>query len=167
MKPPLFSGNTDDYQTPPNAIIPLLPYIPHGSVIWECACGKGNLVREFERRGFQCIGSDALTNQYFQWWEPEKYDVIVTNPPFSHKTEFLQRAYELGKPFAFLLPLTTFESKDRQELFKRFGVEVIFFDKRINFEKKDGGGAGSWFATAWFTYNFNIGKSITFNEFID
>jgi len=169
MKPPLFSGSTDDYQTPANAIIPLLPYLSKEKIIWECACGKGNLVNEFVRRGFQCIGSDALTNQYFQFWQPDKFDVIITNPPFSHKTEFLHRAYEIGKPFAFLLPITTFEGKDRQRLFEKYGVEVIFFDKRINFNGpiENGGGGGSWFATAWFTYNLNIGKEITFVKFIE
>ena len=42
--------------------------------------------------------------------KPVQFDCIITNPPFSLKQEFLQRCYELGKPFALLLPLTTFES---------------------------------------------------------
>ena len=31
---------------------------------------------------------------------PNKWDIIVTDPPYSQKDEFLQRAYALGKPFA-------------------------------------------------------------------
>ncbi|MEM3859736.1 MAG: hypothetical protein QW478_10090, partial [Candidatus Micrarchaeaceae archaeon] len=88
------------------------------------------------------------------------FDAIVTNPPFSLKQEFLIRCYELQKPFALLLPLTTFETKKRQDLFKKYGVEVIFFPKRINFETPDGSGNGSWFATAWFTWGLNLGRSL-------
>lgn len=165
MKPPLLNGNPDDFQTPPNALTPLLKFIPKDKVVWECASGKGNLVRAFQELGYQVIGSDALTGQSFFLYQPEQYDVIVTNPPFSLKQEFLEHAYCLGKPFAFLLPLTTFESKKRQSLFKKNGVEVIFLDKRVNFETPSGNGSGSWFATAWFTWGLGIGSQIIFEEY--
>jgi len=157
-------GNPDDFQTPPGAIVPLLPYISKDSIVWECACGKGNLVRAFREREYECVGSDALTGKSFFLYQPDRYDVIVTNPPFSLKQQFLERAYALGKPFAFLLPLTTFETQKRQSLFKKYGVEVILFDKRINFETPSGRGGGSWFATAWFTHGLNIGNQLTFER---
>ena len=93
-------------------------------------------------------------------------DIVITNPPFSLKQKFLERAYRLGKPFAFLLPLTTFETKKRQVLFKKYGLEVIFFDKRINFKTPSGKGSGSWFATAWFTNGLNIGSQINFESLL-
>lgn len=162
MKPPLHNGTPDDFQTPPEALTPLLKYIPKNKIIWECACGKGNLVKGFENLGYKVTGSDALTGQSFFLYEPEKYDVIVTNPPFSLKQEFLEHAYCLGKPFAFLLPLTTFETRKRQDLFKKYGVEVILFDRRINFETPSGNGSSSWFATAWFTNGLNIGSQLSY-----
>jgi hypothetical protein len=66
------------------------------------------------------------------------------------------------KPFALLLPLTTFETTKRQKLFKKYGVEVIFLPKRINFETPSGKGSDSWFAVAWFTNWLNIGKQLIF-----
>src|SRR5574344_195369 len=45
MKPPLRQGSSDDFQTPPIALKPLLPYLKSDWRIWECACGNGNLVR--------------------------------------------------------------------------------------------------------------------------
>ena len=45
---------------------------------------------------------------------------------------------------------------------REHGIEVIFFDKRINFETSSGNGSVSWFATAWFTWKFNIGKELNF-----
>ena len=155
-------GHSNDFQTPPHAIAPLLKFLNPKWKIWECASGRGNLVTEFSRLGFQVTGSDILTGSNFLEWEPDEYDCIITNPPYSLKEKFLQRAYSLKKPFAFLLPLTTFESNKRQTLFREHGLEVIFLNKRINFETPSGKGSGSWFATAWFTNWMNIGKQMTF-----
>lgn len=162
MKPPLQNGHKDDFQTPAYALDPLLPYLKKDWIIWECAAGAGNLAKRLRDLGYRVIETDVLKGQDFLTYEPEKYDCIITNPPYSLKQQFLERAYSLGKPFAFLLPLTTFETRKRQELFKNHGVEVIFFDKRINFTTPNGEGSGAWFATAWFTHGFNIGKNLDF-----
>ncbi len=166
MKPPLIQGNSNDFQTPPIALKPLYKYLNPGSVIWECAAGKGNLAKALEKNTFTVIASDILIGNNFMDYEPFHYDYIITNPPYSLKQQFLERAYSLGKPFAFLLPLTTFETAKRQELFKKHGLEVILFDKRINFETPSGKGSGSWFATAWFTNGLNIGKELTFEKLL-
>lgn len=163
-KPPLKKGNPNDFQTPPEALIPIFPFLNKNWKIWECASGKGNLVKAFKKEGFDVVESDILKGKDFLKYEPNDYDCIVTNPPFSIKQDFLQRAFELGKPFAFLLPLTTLETKKRQELFDQNGIEIVFVDKRINFETPDGTGEGSWFATAWFTHGLNIGKEMTFSS---
>ena len=163
MKPPLRVGSPDDFQTPPEAIIPLLHYLNPAWQIWECACGNGNLVKAFQSYGFDVVGSDILSGHDLLLEEIENYDCIVTNPPFKYKQQFMERCYQLGKPFALLLPLTTLETKKRQELMKQFGVEIILFDKRINFEtpnKVDK--SSSWFATAWFTNWLNVGSQINF-----
>jgi hypothetical protein len=162
MKPPLRQGSSNDFQTPIEAIEPLLPFLKRGWVIWECACGKGNIVNYLNSKGFLTVGTDLLTGHDFMMYEPTRYDCIITNPPYKYKQDFLERAYLLNKPFAFLLPLTTFETKKRQQLFKKHGLEVIFLPHRVNFETPSGKGSGSWFATAWFTNGFNIGKGMIF-----
>ena len=162
MKPPLKQGMSNDFQTPCEALNPLFPYLKKEWLIWECACGRNNLVDGLNRKGFLTIGTDVLTGHDFLNWQPERFDCIITNPPFSLKQKFLERCYELGKPFALLLPLTTFETEKRQKLFSKYGLEVIFFDKRINFETPSGRGSGSWFASAWFTWGLKVGKEMTF-----
>jgi hypothetical protein len=154
--------SSDDFQTPPEALYALYPHLKKEWTIWECACGKGNLTKALTDKGYKVIGTDLLTGQDFLQWQPDAFDVVITNPPYSLKQEFLERCYRLGKPFALLLPLTTFETPKRQALFRDYGVQVIFFDRRINFETPSGQGNGSWFASAWFTNGFNLDKDLTF-----
>lgn len=161
MKPPLNTKSSNDFQTPPNTLNPLYPYLNKEWTIWECASGKGNLSNALINKGFAVCATDKEFD--FLKRKPDVFDCIITNPPFSLKQEFLQRAYELGKPFAFLLPLTTFETAKRQELFSKYGLEVIFFDRRINFETPNKvAKSSSWFATAWFTYGLNLPDKMNF-----
>lgn len=166
MKPPLKAGNSDDFQTPKEALYPLIPHLKKEWIIWECACGSGYLVDELKKLGFNVIGTDINDGHDFLTWRPEIFDCIITNPPYSIKQKFLKRCYQLKKPFALLLPLTTFETATRQELFKKHGVQVIFFDKRINFKTPSGEGSGSWFATAWFTNWFNFDQDLIFEKLL-
>lgn len=164
MKPPLAQGRADDFQTPPEALDPLLPYLKKEWVIWECAAGQGNLVVGLREKGFEVVGTDILGGKQYDFIVmPSVGDCIITNPPFSLKQQFLERCYQLQKPFALLLPLTTFETAKRQKLFRENGLEVIFMPKRINFETPNKVEKSSaWFATAWFTWGLNIGKEMTF-----
>jgi len=165
MKPPLKQGSPDDFQTPPEALIPLYPYLKQGWKIWECACGNKNLVMDLFNHGYWTVGTDIKTGHDYLTYEPDEWDCCITNPPFKYKQQFLERAYSLGKPFAFLLPLTTFETAKRQQLFREYGVEVILFDRRINFETPNKiANSSAWFATAWFTWGLNIGQQLTFVE---
>ena len=159
-------GAPDDFQTPPYALKPLLPYLDKDWVIWEPACGHGYLVDELERLEFLVLASDLHAEPSVDFLTRYvDYDCVITNPPYSLKQQFLERCYENGRPFALLLPLTTFETGKRQALFREHGVEVIFFDKRINFETPNKVEKSSaWFATAWFTWGLNIGQAMSFVE---
>lgn len=164
MKPPLSRNYRNDFQTPPEALEPLYPYLDPDWLIWEPACGHGNLVRGLSANGYHVYATDILDGWDFFSGDLEHFDCIITNPPYSQKQEFLERCYYLGKPFALLLPLTIFETRKRQDLFNKHGVEVIFMPKRVNFETPSGRGSGSWFATAWITHGLNIGKALTFSK---
>jgi len=62
---------SDDFQTPDWVIDYLIPYLRREWVIWECAMGKGNLVRALERKGFKVIGTDVREGYNFLEWEAE------------------------------------------------------------------------------------------------
>jgi len=159
----LGANKANDFQTPPIALHPLLPYLKKDWVIWECANGKGNLTLKLLDRGYRVLATDIESGYDFLDWQPDRFDCIVTNPPYSLKDKFLKRCYLLGKPFALLMPLTTLEGK-RQHWLEEYGIEIILLEKRLNFETPSGEGSGSWFATAWFTNWLNIGNQLTFGK---
>ena len=153
----------DEYMTPKEAIFSLLPYIKKTAVIWECAWGKGSLAKHFEEEGYKVIGDkdiDFLNKDT----RPEDFDIIVTNPPYSKKEYFLRKCFELDHPFALLLPLTALEGKKRGELFRKYGIQLIIPNKRINFETPSGKGSGAWFQVAWFCWKLNLPKDLMFVE---
>ena len=81
-------GSVDDFQTPENALDILIPYLKKEWKIWECASGNGNLIKGFNDRGYiYIISSDILMEEKedFLKWQPDEFDCIVTNPPYSLK----------------------------------------------------------------------------------
>ena len=161
-KPKLLeAGHPDNFQTPATALDCLVPYLKPEWLIWEPACGKGNLVSGMSDRGFRCIGTDLRDGVDFLETDVTQ-DCVVTNPPFSIKEKFLARCYAIGKPFALLMPITTFDSAARRKLFHRHGVQVIMPNGRVNFETPNGAGSSSWFYVAWFTWGLELPAQIVF-----
>ena len=64
----------------------------------------------------------------------------------SKKNEFLKRCYEIGKPFALLLPIQTLDTKQRFELYKQHGLQIILFDRRVSYIGSNGSPP---FASCW------------------
>ena len=129
----------DQCQTPAYAIRPLLPYLRKEWLVWEPACGKGYMMGALYEAGLHVIGSDILGGHDFFYWQPDVYDCIVTNPPYSIKPKWLGRCYDLGKPFALLMPVEFIGTKGAQTLFRQHGIEVIWLSERINFEMPEKG----------------------------
>src|SRR6266540_2286271 len=152
---PFTQNPSDDFQTPPEALDSLLPFLHPSWTIWEPAAGEGNLVNHCRKNGFTCWGTDMVSGHDFLIEEPVfTYDCIVTNPPYSPlKDRFLARCYALQKPFALLIPLTALEGQQRQTLYRSFGVHLLLLPKRVHFQRPCMAGRTScYFAVAWYTW---------------
>lgn len=159
-------GGSDNVQTPPKALYPLLKYVPQSWVIWECAAGKGNLVRALSSRNYRVVATDILyapDQDFLTMSPPEGVDCIITNPPYSIKDRFLERCYEIGKPFALLLPLTALGGKRRQALYREYRIQVVMLGGRVHFDTGTGKRA-CWFESAWFTWGLNLPQDIMFEQ---
>lgn len=162
--PHMAKGHPDNFQTPGSALDCLLPHVAPLSHVWEPACGKGNLVKQLLHEGFVVTSSDILNGWDFLTTNvPPDVQAIITNPPYSIKNEWIERCYDLGIPFALLLPLAALESKKRQAQWAK-GLEIVFPTSRISFETPHDRGSSSWFYTAWFTHGLQIGRAFTFPE---
>ena len=92
-----------------------------------------------------------------------KYKVRKLTKQSAQRTaiyEFLERVYYLGKPFAFLMPLDVLATPFRHELYRKHGVDIIFYDARINFLKHK---KGNWFNSCWICWQF-LPEKIIFEE---
>jgi hypothetical protein len=165
---PQKSNEFDRCQTPPYALDPILASLRREWVIWEPASGEGNIAHALTGRGHSVIASDILTGRNFFEWQPDHFDCIVTNPPYSIKYQWLERCYSLGKPFALLLPVETIGAARAQKLFERYGYEFVFLDKRVNFKMPMKGyeGNGAQFPVMWITSGLNIGRAVTFGKIV-
>ena len=134
------SGN-DEFYTPEYAITPILKYIPSGSKIWCPFDTKESLfVKMLEKHGCEVLNTHILNNQdFFEIANSEIVDwcdYIISNPPYSIKTEVLEELFKTEKPFAMLLGCAgIFESQKRFEMFRDNEFEVMTFNRRISYFK--------------------------------
>ena len=127
----------NELYTPLYAVDPILKYIPKDKIIW-CPFDEewSAFYRRLKEEGYNVVRSSLKDGQDFFTYEPNKWDMIVSNPPFSSKDKVLERLYSFKKPFAILLPLNSLQGKTRFKFFTQ-GIQLLSFDSRISFHKPD------------------------------
>ena len=151
---------------PPIAVYPLLEFLQakHFKSIWcPFDTNKSSFVQILKENGFKVIHSHLLDNKDFFTFEPDDYDCIISNPPFSIKDLVLQRAILLGKPFALLLPLPCLQGVKRFDLFSQFSLQLLVFDKRIVFSSDLRKYSSNCFASIYFCKNL-LPQSLCFKK---
>lgn len=101
-------GWWDEQYTPRYWVEVLLPYIQHlKDKIIRCPFDKedSQFVKVLQENWYKVVLSHIENWQDFLNYEPEQWDVIISNPPYKNKRIFRERALDLWKPFALLLPL--------------------------------------------------------------
>jgi hypothetical protein len=129
-------GANDEQMSPSYLVTPLLKYIPKNWKIW-CPFDKeySEFVKVFLKNGYKIIFSHIDYGQDFYNYEPqEKYDCIISNPPFTNKKKIFERTLNFNKPFLLLAPCTWFNDSALSKLFGDGNeMQVMFFDKRVKF----------------------------------
>lgn len=129
-------NKNDERYTPPILVKPILDYIKPNSTIW---CPFDTKDSEFvillREAGHKVIYSHIDLGQDFFKYEPtEKYDYIISNPPFSKKLEVLDRLYKLGKPFAMLMNIECLNYQVVGEFFLTKPLQLLIVDKKVSFD---------------------------------
>lgn len=140
--------SSDECYTPNEAIYPLLEFLEKGYTYYDCTSGiSSQIVDYMNENGYDCESSNGL--DFLTEDIVKDIDIIITNPPYSKKDKFIKRCYELGKPFALLLPVSSIQGQVRGKMFNDYGIEILALNKRIDFTKK----GSPHFGVAWFYHN--------------
>jgi len=121
----------DDYMTPKSAWDNIKEYIPRDKVIWEAFYGNGESGRYLRELGFNTI------HEEIDFFENDKGDIVVSNPPFTKCKEVLTRLVELDKPFIMIMPSSKINTQYFRKLFSKSEspIQIIIPRKRIQFVK--------------------------------
>lgn len=125
----------DEYYTPKILVEPIIKYLPKDKIIW---CPFDTEYSEFvillKEKGYQVECSHIWYGQDFFKYEPDKWDIIVSNPPFTRKLEVLERVYKLNKPFALILGLPILNYQEVGEFFQNKDLQLLIVDKKVSFD---------------------------------
>ena len=144
-------GKNDECYTPDYGVRPIIPYIERYRN-WIGADYNRPLIVwcPFDRKNSWFVKLISLIpdvkvayshidqNQNFFDYEPEKWDIIVSNPPFSNKRKYFERALSFNKPFALIMSNTWLNDSAPKQLFKDKDLQLLMFEKRMKFIKSDG-----------------------------
>lgn len=94
------------------------------------------MIQRKRYEGHIVIATHINTGIDFFTCEIPECDYIISNPPYSCKSEVIQRLFEIGKPFAMLVGVVgLFESQKRFDIFKNNDFEILYMNRRIAYFK--------------------------------
>jgi len=155
MKNILYSkGKNDECYTPDYAVLPILKYIPINSIIW-CPFDKedSNFVKLISKTN-TVKHSHIEEGRDFYNYEPNEWDIIISNPPFSNKRKIFERALSFNKPFALLMSNTWLNDSAPKILFKDKDLQLLMFDRRMLFINNGVENNKITFSTSYYCYKF-------------
>lgn len=149
----------DDYMTPRSAWENIQHMIPKDKVLWEAFYGNGQSIQYLQELGYMVEGGPD--EDFFQH---NKGEIIVTNPPFTIIPAILERLIDLDKPFILIMPSSKINTQYFRKLLGR-QIQIIIPKKRIQFEKiVDGKKVESNqcnFDCFYYCYKMNLESDIT------
>lgn len=128
------SGKNDECFTPRYAVEPIIKYIPRDKIIWcPFDTADSEFVKMLTEKGYNVTYSHISQGQDFYTYEPDKWDIIISNPPFTNKRKIFERVLSFNKPFALLMTNTWLNDSAPKQLFKDKDLQLLMFEQRIEF----------------------------------
>ena len=158
------SGNNDECYTPDYAVEPILKYIPKDAIVWcPFDTDKSEFVKQVSKQN-EVVYSHISTGQDFFNYEPDDWNIMLSNPPFTNKRKYFERALSFGKPFALIMTNTCLNDSAPKQLFKDKDLQLLMFDKRMKFNSPDGRSNDKiTFSSSYYCWNF-LPKQIIMEE---
>lgn len=158
------SGNNDECYTPDYAVDAILEFIPENKIIWcPFDTEESEFVKQISKQN-PLVYSHISTGQDFFNYEPDNWDIIISNPPFTNKRKYFERALSFNKPFALIMSNTWLNDSAPKQLFKNKDLQLLMFDKRMKFISPDGRLNNKiTFSSSYYCWNF-LPKQIIMKE---
>lgn len=130
-------GNNDECYTPAYAVKPILKYIKKDAIVWcPFDTSESEFVKLISKQN-KVIFSHISEGKDFFEYEPDVWDVIISNPPFTNKRKYFERALSFNKPFALIMSNTWLNDAAPKQLFKERDLQLLMFDKRIKYNDEN------------------------------
>jgi len=129
-------NKNDEVYTPKILVDVLKPYLHEPKIIWSpFDTADSEFVINLREWGHEVIHGHIDDGDDFFEYEPEEYDLIISNPPFSIKMKVLERLYKLNKPFAMVMGLPILNYQVIGKFFHDMGsdLQLLIVDKKIGF----------------------------------
>lgn len=150
------TGNNDECYTYEYAVYPLLEFLTpfKDKIIW-CPFDTEDsaFVKVFMEYNFKLIFSHIKNGEDFFTFEPARWDLMISNPPFTNKAEIFKRALSFNKPFALLMTILWLNDGAVAKVFKDKKLQILSFDKRMEFKNINSMKKIN-FMSAYFCWNF-------------
>ncbi len=149
------AGRNDECITLHYAVKPIIKYIPQGSIVW-CPFDKADseFVKQISNAGFEVVHSHIDEGQDFYDYEPDLWNVIISNPPFTGKRRIFERALSFGKPFALIMSNTWLNDSAPKQLFRNKQLELLMFEQRMLFSNQGQIDKKITFSSSYFCHDF-------------
>ena len=157
-------GNNDECYTPYYAVIPILKYIPKDAIVWcPFDTEESQFVKQISKTNHVEYSHIDNGQDFFQY-EPDDWDIMLSNPPFTDKRKYFERALSFNKPFALIMTNTWLNDSAPKQLFKDKDLQLLMFDKRMKFISPDGRDNDKiTFSSSYYCWNF-LPKQIIMEE---
>lgn len=158
------SGKNDECYTPDYGVAPILEFIPKDAIVWCPFDNKDSeFVKQISKKNKVVFGNINDGQDFFKY-EPDKWDIIISNPPFSNKRKYFERALSFNKPFALIMTNTWLNDSAPKQLFKYKDLQLLMFNKRMKFNNPDGRANDKiTFSSSYYCWNF-LPKQIIMKE---
>jgi hypothetical protein len=103
----------------------------------------------FKELGCNVIFSHIDNGKDFFEYEPDNYDIIISNPPFSRKLDVFKRCNELNKPWVMLSNIMCLNYMEIGDYFINNPIQLLIPNKRVSFD-----GNPSSFCSGYFCKDF-------------
>jgi hypothetical protein len=145
----------NEYYTPAYAVEPLLEFLEpfRDKIIWcPFDTKESEFVKVLTDNGYNITYSHIDLGMDFFTYEPEKWNLAISNPPFQDKRKTFKRLLSFDKPFAMLMTLTWLNDSAPKLLFRDKDLQLLMFDERVKYKNATVDKIN--FSSAYYCYNF-------------